>query len=83
MKAVAVVLQVLAEVVGIVAQAEDACAARHVGSRHDAVAGAQRAPLAVRDRVGAAYGLDHAHVLVAADERIGDVPFVVGARVLL
>ena len=82
-EAVAVVLEVLAEVVGVVVEAEDAVSARHVGGGHDAVAAPQRPALAVWDGIGPADRLDHADVLVAADERVDDVAFVVGSRVLL
>src|SRR5207245_4571599 len=82
-KAVSVVLQVLPEVVRVVAQAEDAGAARDVGAGNDPVAWPQRPPFAVGYRIRAADGLDDSHVLVAADERVDDVALVVRSGVLL
>ena len=81
MQAVAVVLEVLAHVIGIAVAAEMAVAAGDIGGRHDAVAGLERPPLAVEDL---AAGRDHlADILVTADQRIGQIPFVRGAGILL
>src|ERR1700675_3248782 len=82
-KAVSVVLQVLAEVVRGSVQAEDAGAARDVGARDDPISRPQRKPFAVGNRIRTAYCLDNSNVLMSADERIGDVALVVRSRVLL
>src|SRR5690348_18166123 len=81
MQAVAVVLHVLAHVVGIAVAAEMAVSAGDIGGGHDAVAGPERAPLAVEDL--ATDGDDLADILVAADERIGQVALMGRAGILL
>src|SRR5947209_4844022 len=63
--------------------AEDAVTARDVGRGHDPVARAERPTFAVGYRVRAADGLDHADVLMTADEWVRDFALVVCARVLL
>src|SRR3989475_9466127 len=83
MQAVAVVLQVLTEVVRVVVEAEDAVTAWDVRGGNDPVAGAQRASFATREGVATSDGLDHSHVLMATDQRIDDVALVIGACVLL
>ena len=81
MQAVAVVLHVLAHVVRIAVAAEMAGAAGDVGTGHDAVADLQRMALAVQH--AATDRGDLADILVAADQRIGQVALMRRARVLL
>ena len=80
---VAVVLERGAQVVRIaLAEAEPAPAAGQVRRRHDPVADRERPAVGVDRRLARPDRLDHAHVLVAADERVGGLALVVGAGVL-
>src|SRR6266487_2663798 len=80
MQTVAVVLQVVAQIVGIATPTWGTRAARHVGRGHDAVTGPQRHAFTVGN--GAAGLHDYPHVLVPADQRVGDVTFVRSPGVL-
>src|ERR1019366_3870391 len=75
------VLHVLAQVIRQVVAAEVAVAAGDVGAGHDAVADFQPAAFAVQH--GAPNGGDPAHILVAADQRIGEFALVRRAGILL
>src|SRR5437763_13162461 len=79
-EAVAVVLEALARVVREPCTAEPAFAARDIRARHDPVAWAQRRAVA-REHLAAGLG-DDADVLVAADQRVLQPPFVRRPRVL-
>ncbi len=81
MQAVAIVLHMLAEIIGIVVEAEVAGAAGDVGGRHHPVPDLERHAFAVQHR---APGFnDLAHRLVAADQRIDQVALVRRAGILL
>jgi hypothetical protein len=79
---VAVVVEVLAQVVGVAADAVPAAAADDVGGGHDPVADGQRPSILVQWPIAGADGLDDADVLVPADDRVGDASLARGARVL-
>ena len=80
---VAVVLERRAEVVGIaLAETEAAPPAGQVWRRHHPVADRQRPAQLVDRRRPIAQRFDHAHVLVPADDRVGDSALVVGSGVL-
>src|SRR5581483_7236435 len=81
---VAVVLDVGAQVVRIAAvQAVRAPSTRDIGGGHDSVTHGQGQAHLVEGRWPVSDCLDHTHVLVAADERVGGVALVHGPRVLL
>src|SRR5262245_22578119 len=80
-QAVAVILEVLAHVVGVTVAAEMAVAAGDIGSGHDTVPGFQRTSLAVVDLTT---GRDHlADILMTANERVGQILFVRRSGILL
>ena len=80
---VAVVVESGAKVVRVaLAQAEPAAAAGHVGRGHHPVADSERQAQRVHGRRSVADRLDHAHVLVAADDRVRNRTLVVGAGIL-
>ena len=80
MQAVAVILQVLAHVIGVAVEAGPAAAAGDVGAGNDAVAAAQHPAFAVEHL--AARGHDLADIFVPADQRVGQVALMWRAAVL-
>src|ERR1700761_1588206 len=81
MQTVSVILHTLAKVVWVAVPAEVANAARHVRRRHDPVADPKFLSLTVK--YASAERSHGAHVLVPADERVGEVLLMRRAGVLL